>query len=945
VVNAAELAALPQVGDLYRSRYKVVLLDEFQDTSHAQIELFARLFADGHHAVTAVGDPNQAIYGFRGASAGQLASFRERFGRHESGEFTPVPVAQLSIAWRNSETILEAANVVAKPLNEAAARGGLAPAGENHASGMGSEMPHDAGEGSGGHVKAITLPRPHKLRVDALTPRPGVRPGRVVLAHAVTSTQEAASLAGFLARTRDEYRSENGSWPSTAVLIRAWKTATPVADALRDAGIPVEIVGLSGLLSTPEVEDIVATLRVLADPGRSDALLRLLAGARWRIGPADLMALSDWSEFRAKRRTWATQNLREADFDTPDGELQGDAGHAGETEIVDQASLVEALENLPKPGWASRHGRVLGAAAHARLARLRDELRGLRRLLGEELPLLVAEVVRTMGLDVEVLSRPGLDDHAARRHLDAFADVAASFDGSLGEADLPTFLDWLDAAEVREKGLPTAPEPAVDGTVQILTVHASKGLEWDVVAVPGLTRGVFPSGSATRWSGGDGQRGQLPWPFRGDRNELPQLTALDDPSAAFAHQAEYSKFESDTESGYAAEVARHAEAEERRLAYVAYTRARSVLWCSATDFAGFNKTMVDPSPFFTELDGLPGAERGPWDEVAPEERKAHDENAAIAAANRHAKPKEKQEKSEEMTNPESGVSLSAVWPYDPLAGPVIRRNDEELPPARPSRRPALEAAAHDVRVAMTALRRLHAEAGPDAQTPQPATEQGSAWLHEAELLLAQRKAQSEPTELVLPGHVRASLFVEAADDRESVERDLRRPVPHQPGIEARQGTAFHAWVEQRYGAEGLFDLDDEPIYQDSEHVDPPDLEALKTKFLASTWAERTPIFVEAPIETRIGPVSVRGRIDAVFRTADGRWDLVDWKTGRQPSADELPKKALQLAVYRLGWARLHGIDVEQIDAAFYYVKTGRTVRPHSLASEAQLEEMITALLG
>lgn len=944
VVKAAELSRLPKVAETYRQRYKVVLLDEFQDTSHAQIELFGRLFADGRHAVTAVGDPNQAIYGFRGASSGQLAAFCDRFGTvGPQGRAEPAPVRQLTTAWRNADSILEAANVVSEPLNRAAARNadaGIGPTARQE--GVGAER-----------IKPITLPRGSRLPVDRLSPRPGVPEGRVVLSHAITSSSEATALAGFLAQTRENWRQEHGNWPSAAVLIRAWKTAGPVAEALRDAGVPVEIVGLSGLLSTPEVQDVVATLWVLADPGRSDALLRLLAGARFRIGPADLMALSDWSQFRAKRRSRATQELREADFDTPDGEADGDSGHAGEQEIVDQASLVEALENLPRPGWRSKEGRTLGAAAHTRLATLRDELRGLRRLIGEELPLLVAEVVRTMGVDIEVLSKPGRDEHAARRHLDAFADVAATFDGGLGEADLPTFLEWLDAAENREKGLPTRPEPAVDGTVQILTVHASKGLEWDVVAVPGLTRGVFPSGSSTRWTGGDGQRGQLPWPWRGDRHELPQLTALDDPAAVFEHQKAYAEFESDTEAGYAVEVALHGEAEERRLAYVAYTRAREVLWCSTTDFSGFNKSMVQPSPFFSELEGLAGARRGPWEEVDPEQRQVHEQNRAIAAAKRAVKAgtageAEKelaaQEKIEEMANPESGVMQHALWPYDPLAGPTVHHGQQPVPPARASRRPQLEAAADDVRRAMDVLRSRRATEGEEASLP-PATEAGTDWQREAELLLAERKARSGPSGVVVPGHVRASLFVEAADDHEEAERNLRRPIPHRPGFAAQQGSLFHAWVENHYGAEGLFDLDDEAFFADADAMDTSVLEQLKEKFKASPWAQRVPVSVEAPIETRIGPVSVRGRIDAVFRDEQGRWDLVDWKTGRVPSSKELPKKALQLAVYRLAWSRLHGIDVDEIDAAFYYVADGRTIRPPRLAGEAELEEMITRLLA
>src|SRR6476619_8603169 len=75
-------------------------------------------------------------------------------------------------------------------------------------------------------------------------------------------------------------------------------------------GIPYEIVGLGGLLDTPEIVDLVATLRVLADPGRSDALMRLIAGARWRIGPADLMALRDWSRQLERSREKAAQGAR-----------------------------------------------------------------------------------------------------------------------------------------------------------------------------------------------------------------------------------------------------------------------------------------------------------------------------------------------------------------------------------------------------------------------------------------------------------------------------------------------------------------------------------------------------------------------------------------------------------------------------------------------------------
>ena len=100
-----------------------------------------------------------------------------------------------------------------------------------------------------------------------------------------------------------------------------------------------------------------------------------------------------------------------------------------------------------------------------------------------------------------------------------------------------------------------------------------------------------------------------------------------------------------------------------------------------------------------------------------------------------------------------------------------------------------------------------------------------------------------------------------------------------------------------------------------------------------------PAHVEVPVETRIGDVVVRGRIDAVFRDADGGWDLVDWKTGRRPSAAQLKVKAVQLAVYRLAWARLKGSHWRTSGRLFYYVADNQVVRPHDLGSADKLEEI------
>ncbi|MDD9205453.1 ATP-dependent helicase, partial [Georgenia sp. 10Sc9-8] len=368
VALAARIAReVPEVGDQLRQQHRVVLLDEYQDTSVAQLELLSNLFGHGH-PVTAVGDPHQAIYGWRGASAAALATFPARFpARAEDPEAAGTRTLYLSTSWRNDAAVLDVANTVAGPL-----RAAQATAAESGAS----------------------------VSVPVLRPRPGAGRGKVLGLYADSSAGEARAVAEQLAA-----RWHPDTDRTAAVLCRTRSQFTPVVTALRAAGLPVVVLGLGGLLATPEVVDLRSTLQAAHDPSRGDAVMRLLTNLR--LGMSDLHALHDWARHLAERATGQVT-------DDPDRRL----------DAREETSLVEAVDQPPSPGWTSRRGHTVTPAAAQRVSALSSLLRQVRQLTALPLPELVVATEQLLGLDIEVTARAGAG-HTARASLDAFAEVAA----------------------------------------------------------------------------------------------------------------------------------------------------------------------------------------------------------------------------------------------------------------------------------------------------------------------------------------------------------------------------------------------------------------------------------------------------------------------------------------------------------------------------------------
>ncbi|GAA1931688.1 hypothetical protein GCM10009737_37080 [Nocardioides lentus] len=521
----------PEVGAGERSRFRVVLLDEYQDTSVAQARMLGRLFsgpdaaAGRGHPVTAVGDPHQAIYGWRGASVSNILEFARDFPP-VTGEPRRFP---LTVNRRSDARILELATHLAADLY--AGRNDLAP----------------------------------------LEPAPGAAPGEVRLAVHETSGDELAWLADRVHAARATRRpdGEPTPWREIAVLTRDNATAAAVFDVLSAAEVPVEIVGLKGLLRLPEVAEVVACLSLVGDVTANAALLTLLGGPRWAVGPRDLALLG-----RRARELGGPAGARGGGRTAP-GEQRADLRE----ELLDAVASADPTE-LPALSDALEDPGDLDYSAQARerFALLAAELRRLRAAASEPVMDLLRRILDTCGLDVELDSSLSPAAAARRDNLDLFVQAVADFQSVDGHVGLPALLAWLEAEDDFGQGLDVAVPTEAD-SVKLLTVHRAKGLEWDAVFLVGVCQDKFPNPRArSTWLT---VPQALPLPLRGDAVDLPSLAGHAPADIATLLAA----------------VKEQALVEELRLAYVAWTRPRHRLTVSGHCWTGGRAGPLGPSPY------------------------------------------------------------------------------------------------------------------------------------------------------------------------------------------------------------------------------------------------------------------------------------------------------------------------------------------------------------
>ncbi|AWB81426.1 DNA helicase II [Corynebacterium yudongzhengii] len=802
-VAARLVSQRPLVADSQRRRYRVVMLDEYQDTSHAQRILLSHLYGtpegverevDESLTVTAVGDPMQAIYGWRGATVENLEEFVNDFPRRAD----TARRQELTTSWRNPGDVLEMANDVSE--------GVFFPNGET----AGRQRP-----------------------VAKLEPREDAGPGEVSLAHYESEKEEISAIADVM--EHHFHATHDAGKPFTgAVLVRKNKQSQPIAQELAARGIPYEIVGLGGLLTMPEVADIVAIATMLIRPGNSQAALRILSGPLVGLGMKDLTALVE------RARNLSGRKERTVLPDDPTERLLTQLDEVTQDPPEQMAGLGDAVADIGEPERYS-------PAGLRRLQELSAKLRHLRTTsLAKSLPDLFADIETVFDIRTEILSRPDAVERGGAVHLDKLLSTVAAYHGD----SLAGLLDYFELAKEHENGLEPGEVTVREDRVQILTAHKAKGLQWDVVAVAHADKATYTSLTETYLT-------------------KPYLVPPADAGERYEEAGDRKDFTDGGKEWIETVKAEQAE-EAARLFYVAMTRTERVLSITASG--------KEPYAPFAQL-------KEKFPQVVT--------HWAVAA-----------EKTTDKEEPKTGLFPALDVDEDTGAGAAFVRSAlEELPAASRG-------------------------------------ETFDFWEREVDALIEEHEALSAPVvEVEIPGDLTATDMVNLSADREQFARRSRRPVPFKPNAYAKRGTAFHQWLEDRFGAQSLLDEDQLPGIGEPD-LDDEQVAELKDAFLRSPWAQRTPTYVEYPFEVAIGTTMVRGRMDAIFRQPDGSWLIVDWKTGRPPVGEQKRSAEMQLAVYREAWRRIVGEDVP-VDAEFYYVLHDQRLKPDDLYDGERLKEMLS----
>ena len=799
---------------LLKEQFQVVLLDEYQDTSLSQKVLLQQLFGEGH-PVMAVGDPCQAIYGWRGAEITNMGNFKTDFPRVIAGGQEPAAIYNLTVNRRSGKNILAAANVLSDQL------------------------------------RVI-----HPEIVELVTGDDAMPPGEIHTALLPTFADEVDWVCDQIAKLKPVK-----SWNEVAVLLREKKNAGYYVTGLEERGIPVQVVDPGALIHLPEVREVISYLEVTYDPTANPSLVRILLSPRWQIGARDLAILG-----RHAGELVRVEHLPGTAISIELDQIVSAVDKSQRVSLLDALELVGPNDGMP-----------YSSEARARMMELAVQLRMLRRYCTESAIDLISRIIRVTGIGIEAMT---LNSPTGSTHFDRLAaliDLAGNFRNLEGDSSVSAFLEYVRTSE-RFNSLIDAEVTLSDNAVIIMSIHKSKGLEFPTVVIPDLTSGVFPSTPKDRH-----------WPKNAFRIPQDVLTAPLNPglpqfpAAAGPRGVDY--------TAYTSAAAELAVIDERRLAYVAVTRAANTVIGSGSWWGPTQSRVRGPSNFLENL---------------------------------HAN----------ATHPE----LWTPAPEDEAKNPMLENLVHPIWPAGISTkvRERLQEAAGLVNAAVSKPHDV-SELTDEQQNVIESWEQDIAAL----VLQAQSHAATQRV-VRLPGSLSASQLIALDTDPTEFLKTLVRPMPRQPSGAADRGTAFHSWVETLYGKRALIDAQTLPGAMDDEIYSDDQLQKLKAAFEAGPFFARTPVHLELPFALVLGGRTLRGRLDGLFKgtsddaEAPDRWVVVDWKTGKPGTANDL-----QLSIYRQAAALTLGVSPEQVEAVFYYVADQIVEKPKKLLSIPELAELIS----
>ncbi|MDO5721445.1 MAG: UvrD-helicase domain-containing protein [Actinomycetaceae bacterium] len=841
-----------------RQRYAAVLLDEFQDTSVMQMDLLSTLFKD--MPVTAVGDPNQSIYGFRGASSASLALFGEKF----CSDPTSLEQRSLTQARRNYEAVREAANEVAKPLRAYSASLGV------------NVPPLTAVEGSADSKQADT------------------DRGLVSVAFCGSDRDEAEVIARTIRawRQREQKTRTTVKAERYAVLAPKWKDLETIREALVNHGIPCIISGYGELLLNPVITDLRAALAAAVDTKDSASAIRLLTN--WGMDPDDLKSLHR----HARKLTQA----------------RGTEGRA-------HVSLLDAVDHyLQEPtasgNLASERPKLSDAGQRA-VSVIASRLRKLRRFLDQPLVHLMTQAVRIFDIDIDG-AHDLVTEAEATEAVNQFIDLAWEF-ANEEEATAAAFLSWLQLMEEHEK-LPPIASNVDPLAVELMTIHQSKGLEWDrvVVAATGVkTRSraderKFEDGeeilAARENNSWMGKRGEIPFFLRQDRQLIhPQTGQKIDllPQPPSLEEEDYKKLY----VAYGRELAHHARREQRCRDYVAYTRAAKELLITGSWYTNLAVTPNLAGDDLVQLLSLQIAR-----ELTVEQIWNEDNNAPTPLLRRC---------------PHRNPNTAAHTESYPTAAGAIRQSLEALGAQVEDKLTVDPQPVTQLQQVETALQNLDLKPNSDLYQ----------WiLAVAKQHLLHKNNAGEPTDLqVQVSHLSASSAGYFLADPQDFALSIRRPLPQEPSDALTLGTAFHQWAEKWCGQAGQISPVGESETADATMGTTPEANLsfaevphhLRSqvehfaKIAVALFGDKPANVeaVEAPFAVRIGGINVRVQVDLLLREGDGL-KVVDWKTSAPPQEGKLGRArqyAVQMEIYRRAVSSAYQLDPSKVGVELVFL--------------------------